>query len=152
MLAEVRRALADTIAAGLPGARVVPYVPNKVDIPSTGVHVFIAPRRDDWVDTWLSFSNAGRGTLHFDVIVDISAQVSPESAADLLDALADPISTSGSVFAAIMANRTLGVTAFQVDAVPLLEPLAGPVKVADADGSVVYWELTVPVSVTVQRS
>jgi hypothetical protein len=71
---------------------------------------------------------------------------------DTLDDLIDPASDGINVFGAIMADRTLGITAFEATAVPLLTAVSAPTRVSEADGSVTFYELILPVQVLVQRS
>lgn len=152
MLADLRKALADTIASGMApsDARVLAYPPKSIDMPSSGIHVHVAPD-DPYVEAWQSFSVTGRAMVRYSVVITIT-DGRADVAWDRLDDLVDPMSTSPNVFGAIAASPTLGVTAFQVDAKPLLEAVSSAQRVAEADGSVTFYEVTLPVQCIVQRS
>lgn len=152
MLKELRQALADTIASGMAEveARVLPYPPKAIDMPPSGIHVHVAPD-SSYVAPWLTFSAQGRAEVRYSIVCT-TTDGNPAVAWDRLDDLIDPMSTAPNVFGAVLADRTLGVSDFQVSATPLLEAVESAQRVSEADGSVTYYEVTLPVQVIVQRS
>jgi hypothetical protein len=152
MLSDLRKALADTIQSGLQGAaRVYAYPPLKIDMPSTGVHVYIEPDGNDYLEAWGSMSTAGRGTVRYQIVLHCPDD-NPARRWDQLDDLIDPLSTSPNVFGALYANPTLGITGFQAQVTAYLSSVSAPTRVSEADGSTTFYELRLPVQVIVQRS
>lgn len=155
MLADLRQALADTIKDGMPEARVLAAPPVSLAnlFPPSGVLIYLRPAAE-YVSPWMTFSTAGRGVVNLDVVVNCvpSDGDSAEPTWRALDDAVDPISTSGSVFAAILDNPTLGVTAFECQAQPELSGVQGGDVFVDADGNQVRYEVVVPVQITVKRS
>lgn len=152
MLKELRQALADTIADSLAEleARVVAFPPKSIDMPPSGIFVYVQPDTA-YVTAWQTFSAGGRGTVRFSVVCLVT-DGNPAVAWDRLDDLVDPLSTAPNVFGAIYANPDLGVSSFEAQATALLEDVQTAQRISEADGSVTFYELTLPVQVIVQRS
>jgi hypothetical protein len=152
MLKELRRALADTIAEGAPNLRVLPEPPKSADVPTNGdLFAYVQPA-DPYVEAWLSFSNGGRGTVNLEVVI-LVPEDNAERAWERLDDAIDPLSDASNVFSSVLGAPTLGVptTDFDVNAVPLLDPVQSPRVVEFAEGAARFYELTLPVRVTVER-
>jgi hypothetical protein len=153
MLAEVRRALAAQIEVGMGplAPRVLAYPPKKIDIPTSGLHVYVQPDPDEYVAAWQTFGTGGRGQVNFVVVCTIPDD-SPERAWDRLDDLIDPLSTAPNVFGAILLDQRLGLPSMVECATPLLGGVRSAQRVSEADGAVTFYELTLPVAVIVKRS
>lgn len=159
MLAEVRHALAETLAAGMPTCLVLPCPPQVIDWPESGVVVWVQPAAD-YLETWLSFSRGGTAALNYDVIVTIPAAaenaVDPGPEWDAMDAAIDPISTSQSVFGALVGTEgqgvDLGVSEYATTATPMLQNVGGFEFVTDGAGAVTRIQVSIPVRVLVKRS
>ena len=153
MLSDVRKALAGTVQLGMPSARVLSAPPRKIDIPTSGALAYVQPDPDSYVETWQTFTTGGRATLHYQVVIMVPDD-NPERRWDQLDDLIDPTSTTVNVYAAILANPTLGLdpTLYEVSAAPHLVGVRAPSRVSEADGSVTFYELILPVQVIVKRS
>lgn len=153
MLSDIRKALANTVKIGMPTATVLPYPPKKIDLTASGAYAYIAPDPNGYVEAWQTFSTGGRGTLQYQVVI-YCPDDNPGRRWDQLDDLIDPMSTSINVFSAIVANPTLGLdpTLIEASAAPLLTAVQAPRQVAEADGSVTFYELILPVQVIVKRS
>ena len=151
MLKELRKALANTIEVVLGGQAVVlAYPPNSIDMPRTGTHLFIQPA-PTYVQPYMTFSASARAQVDLQVVVHIAAD-NPEEAADHADDLIDPMSDGVNVFRAVTDDRTLGISDFQVTATPLLDAVEAPEPVLEADGTVRFYRLVLPVQIIVQRS
>lgn len=153
MLRELRHALADAVAAGMSEleARVQAFPPKAMDVPPSGIFAFVQPA-STYVTPWMSMSITGYAQVDFEVVIR-TTDGEPGAAWDLLDDLIDPQSDAPNVFGAILADRTLGLAG--VDAAPLLDAVSAGVRdgIAGDGGPVVtFYEVTLPVRVTVQRS
>lgn len=153
MLKELRQALRDTLEAGMPEARVLAAPPAVLEWPSSNLLVWVQPA-DPWIDAWLTMSTNGRGVVNFDVVVTVPASDQDDSDPSYaaLDDAVDPLSDAGSVFAAILADPSLGVTSFQVSSVSMLGGVAAPDVTTVGDVNAVRYVAVVPVQITVQRS
>ena len=150
MLKTVRRALADTLDVGLQGrGRVLAYQPRDVQIPTTGVLVYVAPDPSNYVEPWLSFDPQQWSHVRYVVTVCVPDDDAAR-ALDLLDDLIDPTLGAANVFTSVYATPGLGLTAFHVDAQPELQPIQGPSRMSTADGNVTFWQVQFPVRVVVQ--
>lgn len=152
MLSYLRKSLADTIDAGLRGqARVFAYPPLKVDMPATGAFVYVQPDPNEYVMAWTTFTTGGRAEIRYEIHI-LCPDDNPARRWDQLDDLIDPVSDGVNVFGAILADPTLGVTAFEVTATPLLGSVSAPGRMSEADNSVTFYELILPVHVIAKRS
>lgn len=133
------------------GARVLAYPPTKLEL-ANGLHVYVQPDPSEYVQAWTTFGSGGRGTVMFMVVLHCASD-DPESVADVLDDLIDPLSDAVNVFRAIRDSPTLGIDAseFEVGAVPLLSAVGAPEDISESDASIRLYRLTLPVSVTVTR-
>ena len=161
MLAEVRHALAETLAQGMPEARVYDHPPAVIDWPESGLVVYVQPSDGEYLAPWLTFSRQGRGTVGYDVVVTIPMAAEHVSDAgpewDALDAAVDPVSTSSSVFGALVGTEGQGVDLGLADfdavaSVAVSSSIQSARFVQDAGGVVTRYEISVPVQVIVQRS
>ena len=160
MLAEVRHALAETLAAGMPEARVYDHPPMVIDWPESGLVVYVQPSDGEYLAPWLTMSRQGRATVGYDVVVTIPMAAEHVSDAgpewDALDAAVDPVSTASSVFGALVGTTgqgvDLGLSEFAAVATPGLTAVQSARFVQDAGGAVTRYEVLVPVSVVVVRS
>jgi hypothetical protein len=154
VLKELRQALADTIAEAMPEARVLPYPPLAINIPASGVFAYVQPDPSQYVGAWRSFSTGGMGEVRLNVVFVTADTENAERDIDRIDDLIDPLSTASNVFGAVQADPTLGVTAFEVTATPLLDDVgAGQREIrGDGDMQITVYELILPVRVLVKRS
>jgi hypothetical protein len=159
MLKELRQALADKLAETIP-TLIVPYRPTFYEWPSTDpVIIFLRPDAD-YVAPWLTFSQAGRGVVNLEVVATIpltdnAADPGPDW--DALDDVVDPISTSGSIFGALVGANGQAVSltlasGHEATVQAASAPVQGAQLVRDADDALIRYEVVVPVQVTVQRS
>lgn len=153
MLRELREGLAQTLQVGMPEARVLPAPPIVLDWPDSRLLVWVQPSAT-WCEPWLSMGHGGRGTVYFDVVVTVPAPDGDDSDATYaaLDDAVDPLSSGTSVFAALEADPTLGITAFEVTSVSMLEGVSAPEVATIGDANAVRYVAVVPVKITVQRS
>lgn len=153
MLKELREGLAQTLQIGMPEARVLPCPPITLDWPDSRLLVWVQPA-PTWVEAWMSMSDTGRATVNLEVVVTVpapdGADAEPTYAA--LDDAVDPLSTGTSVFAAIQADPTLGISDFQVSSVAMLEVVTAPEVASIGEANAVRYVAVVPVKITVQRS
>lgn len=154
MLKEVRRGLATTLQVGLPTARVLPAPPVVLEWPEGGGPLVWVRPADPWVRAYLTFSDAGRGTLYYEIVVALP----PTDSDDLdvwfsaMDDLVDPLNESGTILAALRADDTLGISDFQCSAEVMLEDVQAPDVAALGELNAAGFVAVVPVQIIVQRS
>lgn len=154
MLSELRNALANVVQEAMPEARVRAFPPLAVDIPASGVFAYVQPDPSQYVGAWRSFTSGGMGEVRLNVVFLTADTENAERDIDRIDDLIDPLSTAPNVFGAVLADSTLGITAFEVTATALLDDVgAGQRDIrGDGDTQITVYELILPVRVIVKRS
>lgn len=154
MLKELRNALAVVVQEAMPEVRVKPYPPLAIDIPASGLFAYVQPDPSSYVSAWRSFTAGGRGEVRLNVVFVTADTANAERDIDRIDDLIDPLSTAPNVFGAVLARPTLGITAFDVAAVAMLEDVGGGQRDIRGEGDmqVSVYEVILPVQITVERS